>query len=249
MACNKETNLLYSFGRLSEIAKQFSHKDGWGITWLNQDNRFELHKGPKPIWESRSAQNHVQNARSKLIVVHARKSLKDDASKKRAHPFRQVFLDKEWIFAHNGGIESPAPKKCKPRSDVDSERFFCYLIDTMEEVNRNMVYDEKRLVIEALRHALKKAKIVTALNFIMANPRNLFVFRYHVKNPDYYNVLYLTRSWQSTKGAELGKEKGEIATIFSSQRLSTNEIWHPLKNAHLAIVPIGEPEKLEIVSI
>jgi len=245
MTSNRRTNLRISFDKLSKIAQLYSHKDGWGIAWLDRHNRFELHKGPKPIWESRTARRLIQNVQSNLIVIHARKSKKNDASRKRSHPFKHVALGREWIFLHNGGIDCPTPLRHRPRSDVDSERFFCYLLDVMEIINSSKTLDEKKLVSAALKETLKNTTVKTALNFVMASPKNLFVFRYYNTNPDYYNILYLKRFWKSKKGLELNKKVGEIATIFSSQPLSEDEKWYPLENTRLVAVPTGIPEKLE----
>ena len=246
MTSNCKTDLLFSTNKLFKIAKERSHKDGWGIAWLNEHNCFELHKGSKPIWESRAARQIIRNVQSNLIVVHARKSEKNDATRKRSHPFKHVALDREWIFAHNGGIDCSAPRRHRVRSDVDSERFFCCLLDSMESIKTGESQDEKKLVTAALEDTLKVTKVRTALNFILASRRNLFAFRYYRRDPDYYNIVYLTRSWKDEK--ELSKGPGECATILSSEPLS-KEKWNPLGNTYMMVVPVGAPKNLKVLSV
>lgn len=254
MTSNVKTNLHFSFNQLSKIAKDRSHEDGWGIVWLDENNCFELHKGFLPIWRSRAARRHIRDAESNLIVVHARKSKRNDASRQRSHPFKHVALGREWIFAHNGEVKCPEPlgrkmRKHRPRSDIDSEKFFCYLLNIMEKFNGDKNLNEKNLVRKALQEALKKTTIISALNFILVSQKNLFVFRYCKEKPDYYSIWHLARSSKSNKGSELDKRKGEWAIVFSSQPLSKDEKWLLLKNPQLLVVPIGFPKKLELLSI
>lgn len=166
MTSNRKTNLLFSFEKLSKIAEEYSHNDGWGIAWLDEHNRFELHKGSKPIWKSRTAQRHIRNVQSNLIVVHARKSRKNDVSRKRSHPFKHIALGREWIFAHNGEVNLPPhfgekARRHRPRSDVDSEKFFCYLLSTMEKIHSGNNLDEKRLVHIVRAHKWRGKKLMS----------------------------------------------------------------------------------------
>ena len=125
----------------------------------------------------------------------------------------------------------------RPRSDVDSEKFFYYLLDTIEKTKDSKTIDEKRLVCNALKEALKKTEVNTALDFVLVSPKYLYGFRNYEKNPDYYNLLYLTRSWKGKKGLELDKKTGEWAAIISSQPLSGDEEWRSIETSHVIAVP------------
>jgi glutamine amidotransferase len=243
MTSNIETNLKFSFEKLCEVAKENSHEHGWGVAWL-ENNKLRLEKDKESIWDSERARTLLRDIRSKLIVVHARKNSNQKPLKVRSHPFLNKALGEQWIFAHNGTIECPEPINHTPKSDVDSERFFCYFLDLLEQINDRCQFEkEEELVLAALRKSMEKTKIVTALNFILASKHNLYVARLYKANPDYYTLKHLTRSWKSEVAEKVGKSPGEAATVFSSEDLS-KEPWTPLANGEIGIVPVGLPEKL-----
>lgn len=248
MTSNVETNLMFSFGKLCGIAKAKSHEHGWGIAWL-ENGEFKLEKGQESIWKSEKAGSLIQDILSKLIVIHARKNPYQEPSKIRSHPFLHEALDTQWMFAHNGTIECPQPMNHEPESDVDSERYFCHFLDLLEQIDGQGQFEaEEDLVLEALRQSLEKTNVKTALNFILANKRNLYVARLYETNPNYYTLKYLTRSWESKVGERIHKQPKEIATIFSSEELS-EESWTPLKNREISIVAVGSPTKVQVRSL
>ena len=205
-----------------------------------------LEKDKEPIWDSERARILIRDIRSKLIVVHARKNPNQKPLRIRSHPFPNKALGYQWIFAHNGTIDCPKPVSHTPKSDVDSEKFFCYFLDLLEQINdRSQFEKEEELVLAALRKSIKKTKIQSALNFILANKHNLYVARQYKANSNYYTLKYLVRSWKSEGGEKLGKRTGEVATIFSSDDIS-KERWTPLENGQIGIVPVGFPEKLTL---
>lgn len=246
MTSNMETELKFSFEKLCEVAKKNSHEHGWGIAWL-ENGELRLEKDKEPIWESERASSLIRDIRSKLIVVHARKNSSQKPLKVRSHPFLHEALGEQWIFAHNGTIKCPEPINHTPESDVDSEIFFCYFLDVLEQVSDQYRFEtEEELVLEALRKSMEKTKIVKALNFILASKHNLYVARLYETNPHYYTLKYLKRSWKSEVGERLGKRPEEVATVFSSEELS-EEPWTQLANGEIGIVSVGFPEKLRVL--
>lgn len=248
MTSNMETDLKFSFEKLCEVAKKNRHEHGWGVAWL-ENGELRLEKDKEPIWESERASSFVRDIRSKLIVVHARRNPSQEPSKVRSHPFLHEALDEQWIFAHNGTIECPEPINHTPESDVDSEMFFCYFLDMLEQTSDGCRFEIKEdLVLEALRKSIEKTKIVTALNFILASKQNLYVARLYEANPDHYTLKYITRFWKSEVGERIGKKPKEVATVFSSEELN-EEPWTQLSNGEIGIVPVGFPEKLRVLQL
>ena len=147
---NLETDLKFSFKRLCEIAKANSHKHGWGIAWMKKD-KLVVEKDENPIWESEKARSLIRNIRSKLIIVHARRNPSQMPSKIRSHPFLHTSLNTHWVFAHNGTVRCPKPIYHKPQSDVDSERFFCYFLDTLQEVSKHGQFNKRRTCFRSIK--------------------------------------------------------------------------------------------------
>ena len=248
MTSNVDTDLKFSFDRLCKVAQDNGHKHGWGVSWL-ENGELRLEKDKQPIWESERASSLIQEIKSNLIVVHARKNASQEPSKVRSHPFLHEALGKQWIFAHNGTIKCPEPRGHIPESDVDSERFFCHLLDVLEQSDRQLGFkSEEEIVLEALRMSIRETKIVTALNFILANSQNLYVARLCEKNEQYYDLRYLRRSWKNKVSRKVGKRPEEVAVVFSSERLS-EESWKHLGNGQLGVVPVGTAEELRVLDL
>jgi len=243
MTCNLETDLKFSFSELCEVARRYGHGDGWGVAWL-EDGRFRCEKCGEAIWESDRAGELIGGVRSRLIVVHARKrgSNSPRVARVNSHPFVHRALGLEWVFIHNGQVWCPEPRDRLTSEGVDSERFFLYLLESMEKVDG----DEPDIVPETLKRIWSDIRVDTSLNFVLASKNYLYAFRYCVVRPDYYSLYWLRRSWESAAGGKIGKRVGEVALIVSSERLTGESGWSPLRNGEMLIVRVGSPDDRKI---
>ena len=249
MTSNMKTNLGFSFDRLCRVAEEKEHKDGWGIAWLEGRN-IQHDKGGTPLWKSDRARELIGRVNSRLIIVHARKRSPDSprAARVNSHPFINKALGRRWVFAHNGSVsvDYPESKRKLTSEGVDSERFFHYLLNTMEDIGG----EEPDTVQVALRKRefWEKIDVKSSLNFILASKNYLYAFRYHVERAAYYTLYWLRRTWKDAMGKEIKKREGEIAFIVCSEKLTEKpwysidmERWKPMENGEMLIVKVGEP--------
>ncbi len=245
MTCNLKTDLKLSFKKLCEVARKHGHGDGWGIAWLD-DGGFSLEKHGKAIWEDDRAWRLIKSIRSRLIIIHARKrsAVSPRAADVNSHPFLHRALGRDWVFAHNGWVNSPKPRGNLTSEGVDSEKFFLYLLEVIEEAGR----EEPDAIPEALKEALSPSRgveVKSSLNFILASKSYLYAFRYYIHNPSYYSLYWLTRTSRNSK---IKKQAGEVALIISSEKLS-NEPWKPIENGQMLIAEVGRPKSHKLLKI
>lgn len=72
--------------------------------------------------------------RSLNVIAHIRKATQGEVRLENAHPFQRELWGRYWIFAHNGNLKHFAPPlsgRFLPVGTTDSERAFCYILDTL----------------------------------------------------------------------------------------------------------------------
>ena len=196
------------------------HKDGWGlVSYFQEDFPKYLAREPHSILQDekdfKSAAKVLEVSRSKIVLTHLRKTSVGCLSISNTHPF----LYKEWAFAHNGTIydhEKIFLKKLKPAGSTDSERFFLYLMEHLENSHpRNQ--DEILIELRKATEEIKRDFQVSSLTFLLTNGKMIFAFRdCDSQFRDYY-TLYST---------EIGENK-----IFCSEPLmEIASSWDLLEN-------------------
>lgn len=138
MSCNVPTDICFSF---SGFAKRGGgtdvHKDGWGIGFFEGDDGrgCRVFLDPSPSIESplaglvRDYPIHSMN-----VVAHIRKATQGDICLQNTHPFQRELWGRYWVFAHNGNLIDFNPElsgRYLPVGNTDSERAFCFLLDTL----------------------------------------------------------------------------------------------------------------------
>ena len=105
---------------------------------------FALTREPRPSVESPMAKFLLGNIRSRVVVSHVRWASKGGVSYVNTHPFVRELYGYEWVFAHNGdvsGIMESSEFKLKyyfPVGDTDSEYAFCYIMDNLRELGKDV---------------------------------------------------------------------------------------------------------------
>lgn len=80
--------------------------DGWGVSWLDNDQRWQLHKSLQPIWTERVAFASIPA--SHRVVVHARSA--SFPQHKAQIDYNQPYHDEQYTFVFNGllrGVKLP----------------------------------------------------------------------------------------------------------------------------------------------
>lgn len=197
-------HLLNSPNSLKSVAKH--HRDGWGIGYYDKDEA-KLLKGiiPADIDQNYNVSVlEVSRIEPKIIVAHVRTAssgCRDNVV--NPHPFKRIKNGKQWLFGHNGTLDKNMlidiigedyfnknlPNTCTydpPDSWVDSELYFIFLIEHIEENGWNV----ERGIKEAI---LKLTTVISGsgggLNFFLTDGDTLWSFR-KGRSLYYYYQLY-----------------------------------------------------------
>jgi len=207
-----EGNIIKSMGE--------GHGDGWGIAGYLGD--WTVHFGRSSgnaaaeTEAFEKASSKAMASKSKIIIAHLRKASEGAVHLENSHPF----ILGEWIFCHNGMIESPGSielAKYKYDGGTDSERFFKYLIDRL---GNKPVKEYPGLIKEAVRDIKASCKC-SSLTFLLSNGKYLAGFRDFSEDEDYYTLYYSY------------SEKHSFS--FCSEPLPGFD-WTPMGNGELIIV-------------
>mgnify|MGYP000135472103 FL=1 len=197
--------------------------DGWGLGFFLKNREAVVVKDIDLIIKEELILSAfdlvVRCIESEIILAHLRlASRKDLYGREYAHPFKDEFLDSQWVFAHNGysrdilSYKTPG-NKIHTDPEFDSPKVFEFIRDKMIEYLRGR---PTRSLFNAVRYAVKELynRYGGTFNFVLANSNILFV------NLDgrhkYNNKMYM--SFREKKGFE----KAIIVTTIP--RL-TDEDW------------------------
>jgi len=135
MNCNTPTDICFSFTGFQQRGGGTDvHADGWGIAFF-EGKGVRLFLDPLPSAQSRIAEL-VRNypIRSLNVIAHIRKATQGVVTLENTHPFMRELWGRYWVFAHNGNLPQFQPEldgSFMPVGDTDSERIFCWLLQSM----------------------------------------------------------------------------------------------------------------------
>jgi glutamine amidotransferase len=238
---NKPVDLEFSLERFKNFAKW--NPDGWGIGWYENNKSKVFKEGISAIAKESKFPCLSKEVISHIIIAHVRKGTKAVPAKRNSHPFKY----ENWIFAHNGEVDKEhlllllrMKYKNSLEGETDSEVYFYWILQCVEECNGN--------IVEGIKKALKEvtAQDYTSLNFLLSNGKCLYAFRYSKSSKDYYSLYKLKRMpsefglleliSQETKAMLRSKSlKGEKAILVCSEKL-TEEEWEEINVGNLLII-------------
>ena len=117
------------------------HPDGWGLANM-QSNGFVIDKEPVKATCSQHLKNILSNpVVSKNIFAHIRLATMGEIVSPNCHPFIEMDdSNRSWMLIHNGTIfDYPPLDKYKEfeSGDTDSERILLYIIDKVNEFEKD----------------------------------------------------------------------------------------------------------------
>jgi len=230
LIANKRVDIHFSFSRFSELSQ--AHPDGWGIGWY--ESGFPcVRKEPLRASESKLVCSTLAGASSSVFVAHVRKATRGSRSRQNCHPFSW----KNWLFAHNGSVDSDAllqeldvDRRAAIQGETDSEVFFHWILQNIDREG-----SAERGIAEAL--SFVREHYHTGLNFLLSDGRTLYAYREAAKKKDYYSLYYLLRDPRRGLARLRSRELGvmleskalndERALLVCSEKL-TEEDWRQI---------------------
>ncbi|MDQ5879628.1 MAG: hypothetical protein QG638_2364 [Pseudomonadota bacterium] len=249
MNCNVPTDICFSFtGFQARGGATDVHADGWGIAFFEgQGARVFL--DPQPSCSSPIAALVRQYPiRSKNVVAHIRKATQGVVALENTHPFMREQWGRYWIFAHNGNLENFSPAldgSCLPVGNTDSERAFCWILQTLRKRFGNTAPAAEAL-FDAVREIALELGARGEFNFLLAGSDCLIAhastqLSYVVRQAP-FTQAHLKDEDVTVDFSELTTEKDRVAVI-ATVPLTDNEAWQPMPPGTLWLFSEGSPTR------
>jgi predicted glutamine amidotransferase len=99
---NRNVDVRFSFYKADKsfVEQSCKNPSGWGIAWFD-GKRWNIYKEPRPLFQSRRAEELIKQAYGRIVVSHVRKATHGGETMENTHPW----LYRGWVFAHNGIID------------------------------------------------------------------------------------------------------------------------------------------------
>ena len=153
--------------------------DGWGLAWY-PDRAVAVVKEPVR-WGQTAYTTFLENypaLRSSLYIAHVRRrTIGAEPTYADTHPFTRELNGREYCFAHNGtlrgGILALPLGRYWPVGITDSERAFCYLLETIARQAEPLRSEE---AWHALQKELTQLNEFGQLNCLLSDGERLFCY-------------------------------------------------------------------------
>ena len=241
LMANRVVDLEFSLERLEEYSIQ--NPDGWGIGWYKDDKAQVFKQGFSVDSEDSDYAAISRSVESMTIIAHVRQMTEGEPANRNSHPFKL----KNWIFAHNGGVdrEHLLPLLTEEHHDAlqgetDSEVFFYWILQCMEDKQDPVagIDTAVKKIVEGIQYS--------SLNFLLSDGNKMYTFHYSDKAREHYSLYRLNRDpalpgpisieSEETKVLLHSKAlKGESAILICSEKL-TEEDWEEIPFGNLVIV-------------
>jgi len=215
LSCNRKDRATFNLPLFARYHEPYWH--GWGIGYYEETYARVVRNTDDPNFGD-SFRQAVQNARSN-IVAHIRLAITGEVCQENCHPFRFKYLNRNWLFAHNGTIDIDYPSYIGGNND--SARAFSFMMDKTDEyLGRGGLEG----IYPAIKHATRKLLEIYGgrVNYLLSDSNALFVFCN-------YRRMYMLK----------GKKDYGGAILISTQKL-TNENWIDIPKYRILCVVNGE---------
>ena len=135
------------------FAHSVKHCHGWGIAWLDEENR--LLKEPVPAFESETVKALLaEELKAAHLLAHIRLASVGSLKYENSHPFvKRDRWGRVWVLEHNGPIFDGHlldAYKAVEEGQTDSERIACCLIDRVNRLDHAPAAEERFALAEQL---------------------------------------------------------------------------------------------------
>ena len=164
-----------------------ANEHGWGFFFDDGKSKV-LIKEPLPAWQSTFFlwfEEKDFKVLANTFILHVRKAVIGKVSWFNTHPFMRKIDDRTYVFAHKGNVEKSISKvklkKLKPEGETDSEKFFLYLL---EQIQNRPLPD----CVDEIKDIVDKMAFENQLNFFLYDGEHLLVYDGPDNEPLFYHT-------------------------------------------------------------
>ena len=245
MNCNTPTDIVFSFtGFATRGGRTDEHKDGWGVAFFEG-------KGVRHFVDHQAAMDSPiaelikrYPIKSTNVIAHIRKATQGVIALENCHPFVREAWGHQWVFAHNGDLKNFNPNldgSCLPIGSTDSERAFCYLMQSLRTRFGSQL-PELSALREFLNDICREIAVHGTFNMMLSNGSVLFAHcstkLHYIERQHPFNTAALSDEDVSVDFAQVTTPQDRVAVIVT-EPLTTNEQWTALQTGELKVFVDG----------
>jgi predicted glutamine amidotransferase len=182
-----QTELLEKFASMCEQSKAPDgdwQGDGFGISWLDESQNWQIVKSTEPIWNERAMIEKVP--KSKIIVAHARSATFKSQMLDGDTSYNQPYTNEDFSFVFNGHLEGVKLSR-KIDGKTGAEKIWNLLNEKLVKSN------PAKSLGEILAERENDTKKIHAMNIGISDKINIYgLCRYEPNDilPDYHKLRY-----------------------------------------------------------
>lgn len=225
LSCNDYDRATKALPLFAEKGAWSSH--GWGIGYY-RDGEGVIERYPEAAINSSGFKRATALAKSRNIIAHVRYMTRGHQCEENCHPFKLRYLDRDWIFAHNGQVPIHYPSRAG--GDTDSSSVFTFMMDQVNEyIQCGRIRGLYPAIMKATQAVLRSYGRDITFNYILSDGTLMYVFS-HYRGKKFY---FLKRS----------KAYGGAILVATGHPL-TGENWQIIPPDRLFVLNNGEIEVL-----
>ena len=246
MNCNTPTDIVFSFtGFASRGGLTDEHQDGWGIAFFEGTAIRHLVDHHAAVNSPLAELIKTHPIKSKNVIAHIRKATQGKVALENCHPFARECWGINWVFAHNGNLNSYMPElngQFLPIGNTDSERAFCYILQQLRLQFGGKAPDLPELTV-ALGSLCREIAGFGTFNMMLSNGAALFVHcstNMHYLIRQYpFNMAHLSDQDITVDFASVTTPRDRVAVI-ATEPLTNNETWTAFQPGELKVFVDGD---------
>ncbi len=246
LSANTPTDLCFSFhGLRRRGGATADHGDGWGLASFDVEGQgVRLYREDAPAaFSPVAAEVATLPLKAHCSIAHIRKATRGRVALENCHPFLRQWRGQNWVLAHNGDLAGDwaLDGSFQPVGDTDSEAAFCWIL---QELDRSGVRPDDAMGLYSQLVRLSDALATRGtFNGLLSNGRWLFAYastRLHrLTRQAPFRPARLADDDVSVDFAQLAAPN-DVVTIVSTEPLTTNEAWQPLRPGQALWIVRGE---------
>jgi glutamine amidotransferase len=183
--------------------------------------------------------------KSTNVIAHIRKATVGAVRLENCHPFVRELWGRYWVFAHNGDLLGYQPMldgPYRPVGDTDSERAFCWILQSLRA--RFDAYPGQEALLDALAGIAGGIAAQGTFNFMLSDGDTLYA---HCSTKLYYLVRQHPFAAASLADDEVSVDFSTVTTpndrvaVIVTEPLTANETWQRFEPGELIMFVDGEP--------
>jgi predicted glutamine amidotransferase len=184
--------------------------------------------------------------RARTVLAHIRKATQGSVQLSNCHPFMRECWGRQWSFCHNGDLKDFHPRLSgayQPVGDTDSERAFCWMLQTLRARFRGRKPPEWAALAPVMAELAERIRGHGCFNFLLSDGLALYAHastRLHVVHRAHpFATAHLVDRDQDFDLAT-ANAPGDRMVVVATEPLTRNEAWVAMASGELQVFVGGE---------